>query len=60
MKRLRVKPPNAGGAQRAETLVKGLKLLIVAASAAAALAVGLGAHAGSQGTIVEAQNSAGY
>jgi hypothetical protein len=38
--------------------VKGLKLLIVAASAAAALAVSLGAHAGGPKPVLEAQNAA--
>lgn len=39
-------------------MAKGLKLLIVAASAAAALAVSLGgAHAGGRGRVMEAQNA---
>ncbi len=39
--------------------MKGLKLLIVAASAAAALAVSLGAHAGGPKPVLEAQNGVG-
>ncbi|MDB5447295.1 MAG: hypothetical protein JWQ97_2612 [Phenylobacterium sp.] len=37
--------------------MKGLKLLIIAASAAAALAVGLGAQASSQPPGLQAQNT---
>ena len=37
--------------------MKGLKLLIVATAAAAALAVSLGAHAGGPKPLLEAQNA---
>jgi hypothetical protein len=40
-----------------ERVVNGLKLLIIAASAAAALAVGLGAHAGPRGGAELAQDA---
>jgi hypothetical protein len=47
---------NAGIASP-EADMKGLKFLIIAASAAAALAVGLGAQASSHSPMLEARNS---